>query len=289
MSSSNSALTPNRVARSSVWVKFNDPQPDLKCRVNLETTVQELKDMIMSQRPTLADKRLRFIYTGQLLGNEAQLGHYPRLRNALVAQSVPGGEPGPPPASLTRRQEKMPEQPEGSDDADRDDNRSGSASNDETADRVMLRRRYSPARSALGAAVTPENTIEPVFIHCAVSDPPPPETTSEPAPPTTTRPARQPVGFDRLRDAGFSEQEIGNIRDQFHMFQGNQPNIDNEDQIRNMEEEWMDNGGQNAAVDGVSGQGYTELFQGFCIGFFLGLFAPFWYKENMTPRQHVGK
>ncbi|KAJ1922629.1 hypothetical protein IWQ60_006396 [Tieghemiomyces parasiticus] len=217
MSSSNSALTPNRVARSSVWVKFNDPQPDLKCRVNLETTVQELKDM-----------------------------------------------------------------PEGSDDADRDDSRSGSASNDETADRVMLRRRYSPARSAAGAAVTPEDIIEPVFIHCAVSDPPPPETTSEPAPPT-------PVGFDRLRDAGFSEQEIGNIRDQFHMFQGNQPNIDNEDQIRNMEEEWMDNGGQNAAVDGVSGQGYTELFQGFCIGFFLGLFAPFWYKENMTPRQHVGK
>ncbi|RKP37653.1 hypothetical protein BJ085DRAFT_31928 [Dimargaris cristalligena] len=88
----------------------------------------------------------------------------------------------------------------------------------------------------------------------------------------------RPVGFDRLREAGFSEQDIANFRQQFHLFQGTNANA----------ETWMDDGGQNAAVDGVNGESYNQLFNGLIVGFFLGMLSALWYRENMSPQHKAG-
>ncbi|KAJ1967340.1 hypothetical protein IWQ62_001928 [Dispira parvispora] len=101
----------------------------------------------------------------------------------------------------------------------------------------------------------------PIFVHCSASE----RTevpTANPAPAgqsTTTEPPL--TGFDRLREAGFSEEDIANFRQQFHLFRGNNTDAD-PNQIRNLEEEWMDNGGPAVHADGgshITDTGYLSL------------------------------
>ncbi|KAG0082577.1 hypothetical protein BGZ92_011615, partial [Podila epicladia] len=72
----------------------------------------------------------------------------------------------------------------------------------------------------------------------------------------------QPTGFDRLREAGFSEEEIRSIRRQFHASRGTTPVGENgieggldqdEDaaaRARRIEEEWIDQHGAETLPDG---------------------------------------
>ncbi|KAI8092510.1 uncharacterized protein BX664DRAFT_261085 [Halteromyces radiatus] len=80
----------------------------------------------------------------------------------------------------------------------------------------------------------------PVFIHCSVSDYKPEKKTINNQPQMTAS-----IGFDRLREAGFSEEDIRNIRTQFHRMNGlSQVGDETSDQARNLEEQWMDNTGE---------------------------------------------
>ncbi|ORY80816.1 hypothetical protein BCR37DRAFT_53954 [Protomyces lactucae-debilis] len=78
-----------------------------------------------------------------------------------------------------------------------------------------------------------------------------------------------PRGFDRLRDAGLSDQDIANLRQQFDHDQ------DNADEDANLaaEEAWIDNDGndQNDALQGIS----YEILLGCAAGFFVGFIALF--------------
>lgn len=49
-----------------------------------------------------------------------------------------------------------------------------------------------------------------------------------------------PVGFDRLRSAGFSDDDIASLRAQFMRFHGSRGDEDDEIDITAMEERWLD-------------------------------------------------
>ncbi|KAG9324897.1 hypothetical protein KVV02_003304 [Mortierella alpina] len=114
--------------------------------------------------------------------------------------------------------------------------------------------------------------------------------------------APQPTGFDRLREAGFSEDEIRSIRRQFHASRGTITSTVGENGIavgldqdedasaraRRIEEEWIDQHGAETLPDGLEGS-YGEMVWGLMLGFFMGLIALFWFKEaTFSRRQQMG-
>lgn len=112
-----------------------------------------------------------------------------------------------------------------------------------------------------------------------------------------------PTGFDRLRESGFTEEDIRNIRTQFHRLNGTSFEENPSEEARNLEEQWMDNTGQTLP-DGskycctlccvyrlivlyVATQGtYKEMMWGLMLGFFLGIICLFWFRESVFSRRH---
>ncbi|ORX59391.1 hypothetical protein DM01DRAFT_1361651 [Hesseltinella vesiculosa] len=93
-----------------------------------------------------------------------------------------------------------------------------------------------------------------------------------------------PIGFDRLLEAGFSEEDINNIRSQFHRMRGSDVDESSE-QARQMEEQWMDNTGDTLPDGTVQGT-YKEMMLGMMLGFFLGIICLFWLRESIFTRRH---
>ncbi|KAI9287848.1 hypothetical protein BC943DRAFT_342231 [Umbelopsis sp. AD052] len=82
----------------------------------------------------------------------------------------------------------------------------------------------------------------PIYIHCSVSDYRPEDENIESK---NSQPQITPLmGFDRLREAGFTEEDIRNIRMQFHHLHGTTFDGENTEQTRNLEEQWMENTGE---------------------------------------------
>ncbi|CAO3592470.1 unnamed protein product [Absidia cylindrospora] len=121
----------------------------------------------------------------------------------------------------------------------------------------------------------------PVFIHCSLSDYKPEKKATNNQPQLTT-----PIGFDRLREAGFSEEDVRNIRTQFHRMNGT-PHTGNEssEQAMHLEEQWMDNTGETLP-DGTAQGTYKEMMWGLMLGFFLGIICLFWFRESIFTRRH---
>ncbi|KAK3838183.1 MAG: DUF2407 C-terminal domain-containing protein [Linnemannia gamsii] len=114
--------------------------------------------------------------------------------------------------------------------------------------------------------------------------------------------APQATGFDRLREAGFSEDEIRSIRRQFHASRGTVTSTVGENGIavgldqdedasaraRRVEEEWIDQHGAETLPEGLEGS-YGEMVWGLMLGFFMGLIVLFWFKEaTFSRRQQMG-
>ncbi|KAF9131376.1 hypothetical protein BGW39_001884 [Mortierella sp. 14UC] len=114
--------------------------------------------------------------------------------------------------------------------------------------------------------------------------------------------ASQATGFDRLREAGFSEDEIRSIRRQFHASRGTVTSTVGENGIavgldqdedasaraRRIEEEWIDQHGAETLPEGLEGS-YDEMVWGLMLGFFMGLIVLFWFKEaTFSRRQQMG-
>ncbi|KAF9976096.1 hypothetical protein BGZ73_009133 [Actinomortierella ambigua] len=104
------------------------------------------------------------------------------------------------------------------------------------------------------------------------------------------------TGFDRLREAGFSEEEIRLIRRDFHAsrdtmdaFGGEtEQNEEAEARARRIEDEWIDRHGSETLPEGLEGS-YGEMVWGLILGFFMGLISLFWLKEaTFTRRQQMG-
>ena len=83
-----------------------------------------------------------------------------------------------------------------------------------------------------------------------------------------------PVGFDRLRSAGFSDDDIASLRTQFQRFHAVRVGDDDEGtvDVTAMEERWLDEtiglGGGPSVGDGAPSDSYEETLFGFLIGYF---------------------
>ncbi|KAG0169529.1 hypothetical protein DFQ28_003607 [Apophysomyces sp. BC1034] len=94
------------------------------------------------------------------------------------------------------------------------------------------------------------------------------------------------TGFDRLRESGFNEEEIRSIRTQFHRMHGTAyDGGDPTDQVRQLEEQWMDSTGE-VLPDGTIQGAYKEMMWGLMLGFFLGVLCLFWFRESVFTRRH---
>ncbi|PLW35878.1 hypothetical protein PCASD_12119 [Puccinia coronata f. sp. avenae] len=155
-----------------------------------------------------------------------------------------------------------------------------------------------------GGGTTQTETV--VWLQCAVGEMMSPTITSETTPESDLDPlasshaaddsssqTRPLSGFDRLAEAGFSEEDIEQVRRQFHAEHEflTSPtgfvDTDEEEHARAMEEQWLE--GLNSTQDGVdNGMGtqiYSTLFKGLCIGFFFPIIPIFFFRTDLLDRR----
>ena len=131
-----------------------------------------------------------------------------------------------------------------------------------------------------------EVVLDRLWIHCSMSEQlSDEEFETEESMKQTQSTLPLPVGFDRLRSAGFSDDDIASLRAQFQRFHGSRG--DNDDEVVDitaMEERWLDEtiglGGGSTISDGgtlllrkridivAPSDGYEETLFGFLIGYF---------------------
>ncbi|KAI8867676.1 hypothetical protein GQ42DRAFT_107467, partial [Ramicandelaber brevisporus] len=85
-------------------------------------------------------------------------------------------------------------------------------------------------------------------------------------------------GFDRLREAGLSPEEIEELRSDFHRQRGG---VRDAEDARLLEEHWMETGAQNAQPSGDDGSHTLHFFYGVCGSFFLGPLAWYFFRDPM--------
>jgi len=145
-----------------------------------------------------------------------------------------------------------------------------------------------------------------VWLQCAVGEILSPTTTNEPEPLESESdpnaqsalnddsPQQRPLaGFDRLAEAGFSEEDIEQVRRQFHAEHEflTSPtgfvDTDEEEHARAMEDQWLE--GLNSTQDGVDNamgtRIYSTLFKGLCIGFFFPIIPIFFFRTDLLDRR----
>ena len=152
-----------------------------------------------------------------------------------------------------------------------------------------------------------ESTVSRVYIHCSIGDELSSEdltseaeaaetadkalltdaqvqsapTQSQDATATSSTPA--PRGFDRLLTAGFSAGDVANLRAQFMAIQAHTHTPDTMpigDELRSLEERWLENDPTNAANGGAAGSdeegGLEDMLWGNLMGFFWPIAAACW-------------
>ncbi|KAG8901445.1 hypothetical protein FRB99_005303 [Tulasnella sp. 403] len=130
------------------------------------------------------------------------------------------------------------------------------------------------------AQVESEDTS--TWLHCSIGMEGDEEDTKEPKAQMT--PLR---GFDRLMNAGFTEEDIATIRRQFRISRGLEHNggsldDDEDEHARALEEQWIDNldgGALDPSLDATPDGLYTTLLEGVMTGFFFG-FTPFFFMRQ---------
>ncbi|GAA5837560.1 hypothetical protein JCM9279_006788 [Rhodotorula babjevae] len=131
---------------------------------------------------------------------------------------------------------------------------------------------------------------EQIWLHCSVGDV---EQDEEPAEETNQAAQITPLqGFDRLRDAGFSEEDIEQLRTEFRETRGAQaapaePGDDDEHQ-RALEDQWLSGmtGSEEAAGAEASTAGnYYSLLKGISIGFFVPFLPLFFFRTQLFTKR----
>ena len=116
--------------------------------------------------------------------------------------------------------------------------------------------------------------IDRIWIHCSLSE----QLTDEEFQQEEREKQVQstlplPVGFDRLRSAGFSEDDIVSLREQFRRLHGPRGETGEDVDITSMEERWLDEtiGLSTAQPNEGRSDSYEETLFGFLIGYFVVL------------------
>ncbi|KAK9333255.1 DUF2407 C-terminal domain-containing protein [Lipomyces starkeyi] len=163
----------------------------------------------------------------------------------------------------------------------------------DTTDLSPLVRPIVDQHSSVTASLPVGEDGEPltIWLHCSVGDQLTDEELSRESD-TGQGPSTipQPLGFDRLRSAGFSDQDIAQLRTQFNRLHGVAAGTDS-DAARQLEERWIDEGASapDTLPDGSPVGVYEDLLLGTVVGFFLGLLALFFLREGsiFTKRQQM--
>ncbi|KAK4864814.1 hypothetical protein LT330_001437 [Penicillium expansum] len=240
-----------------ITVRFSASIPDLQLDVpEPETTTGAgLKQLIRAELPKpLSSHRLRLIYAGRGLEDTTAL---------TVSLKLP---PSP-----SRSPRPAADQPETT-----DDNGKGKqavrdirprlyihcsigdialsdadlASEASVASTILLQQKQQKANAGKKLPTKDVSSLLPTFAQPRHSQPQPQSQ------PTTTTPA--PRGFDRLLSAGFTATEITALRSQFLAMQSVSRTPDTMptgDQLRDLEDRWMDEGSTTAQVQGLGGEG----------------------------------
>ncbi|KAG5439602.1 hypothetical protein PCANB_002179 [Pneumocystis canis] len=111
-----------------------------------------------------------------------------------------------------------------------------------------------------------------ILLHCSVSDQMEQDIDEEQdiSFDLTTRPL--PLGFDRLREVGFSEREIALLREQFRLIHGQDSRYDDSGTSWQLEEEWINQTApENIGQDGYGA--YEDMILGTSIGHFCVIFC----------------
>jgi hypothetical protein len=104
-----------------------------------------------------------------------------------------------------------------------------------------------------------------------------------------------PVGFDRLRSAGFSDDDIASLRAQFQRFHGSRGDDEGVADVTAMEERWLDEtiglGGDASGGDGGTFSkdspnlpGPSDSYEETLFGFIVGYFAVYTSSPLLTSR-----
>ncbi|KAF9644071.1 hypothetical protein BDM02DRAFT_3103492 [Thelephora ganbajun] len=129
------------------------------------------------------------------------------------------------------------------------------------------------------------------WLHCSVG----PELTQEEEEETLSQATQiKPLrGFDRLAAAGFTEEDIASIRQQFHAQSAGDyldrdfaSEEDYEEHARALEEQWidsLDNAATASLSQVASGSSTSTLLQGIITGVFFGLLPFFFFREPKPP------
>ncbi|GAA5903852.1 Dsc3p [Sporobolomyces salmoneus] len=131
-----------------------------------------------------------------------------------------------------------------------------------------------------------EQAEEQIWLHCSIGDViEDEEVTNElPSVDQQTTPLE---GFDRLREAGFSDEEIENMRAEFRERRGVQADEDDAEHQRALEEQWLSGmTGTEEALGDMTGTGhYVALLKGVCVGFFMPFLPLFFFRTQIFSRR----
>ncbi|PWA00721.1 hypothetical protein BB558_003178 [Smittium angustum] len=150
-------------------------------------------------------------------------------------------------------------------------------------------KKYFPEQSTLDTSDDETETTKSLqqrFIHCLVTEIEPETENLEP------QNEDRLIGFDRLRDAGFEQEEIEEIRRNFHLTHGTDNEQNDVQRLREIEESWMDSRGDEDIPDSNLRTSEYQIFIGLVVGFFGGFIPLFWAWGKHSPftvREFIGK
>lgn len=239
-------------------IRFTAAIPDAVIRVPSAklTTPLALRQQIRAQLPaSYASNRLRLISAGKVLPDATALSKCINI-------------PPPPPRSKV-------------DSAASKDKARGKAPAENTVSRVYI-------HCSIGDTLTPGDiaseadaaeAADKALLSDAQAVPAPEQTQNS----TTTSSTPAPRGFDRLLSAGFSPADVANLRAQFMAIQAHTHTPDTMptgDDLRSLEERWLENDPANAAAAGGAGTdeegGLEDMLWGNLMGFFWPIAAACW-------------
>ncbi|KZT62156.1 hypothetical protein CALCODRAFT_426737 [Calocera cornea HHB12733] len=238
-----------------ITVRFTEGVPDLTLRIQERDAIRDVKRQIREYRPQLQNRRLRLIYSGRLLTDGIILYDWLATLEERQRRAAPQ-------AFTSELREVLGDGASGAD-----------------------------AKSKGKTKTKDVKDEEMAWLHCSIGAEIEEDEEEENVQTTQITPLR---GFDRLANAGFTPEDIANVREQFYASRpGARPSEepegdDAEEHARALEEQWIDDMDNPMAVadpllDGPEGEGmYMTTLQGLLTGFFFPI-MPFYFMRQPPP------
>ncbi|GAA5984628.1 hypothetical protein JCM11641_004545 [Rhodosporidiobolus odoratus] len=280
-------------------VRFTDGQTDdlVDLWVGEKDSVREVKRRIRLLRPQTLHtseedgsrpRRLRLIQLGRLLPDGVFLVPYTVQLNSRRAALVTATEEN---SSTKAVKEGLEAVGRGIGAVVREVRKAGEGEKDEMDSMEKGESSKGKGKEREGAADRVEED-DRIWLHCSVGDaeeeePPTEEKSDEKVQTSQLTPLQ---GFDRLREAGFSDEDIDNLRAEFRErrgIDGDEEDEDDTEHQRAVEEQWMSGmtGQEEAGADASTSGHYYSLLKGVCVGFFVPFLPLFFFRSQIFSKR----